>query len=100
MFHPLGHDATRRRATIEIMNKTNLGRFAARRKAAELTDEQIESVVQAKCAAAGVALPQPAGDGFGAIGDGTIIQAIKDLCDAHPELIKIIMAALLALIGL
>lgn len=79
------------------MDAQGLNRFAARRKLEEVTDDQVDEIVHAKCVEFEV-VPPLAVSGFGAIGDGTIIQGIKDFCDAHPELISAIVKALLLLV--
>ncbi len=100
LFHNRVPWMARRRATTEAMQKHGLSRFEARRKLAEPTDDQINQIVQEKCQAFGVAIPETSGEGFGAIGDGSVIQAIKEFCDEHPEVVAAIVKALLLLVGL
>ena len=98
MFHRLALAQARRGATLEAMKKHGLSRWEARRRLDEPTDEQVNEVIQEKCVAFGVVPPSP--EGRGAIGDGTIIQGIKEFCQEHPELVKAIFSALLLLVGL
>ncbi len=84
----------RRRATVAATEK-GLSRFEARRRLDKVPDAEVDTVIETECRAAGVSTAVPR-----AIGDGAIIDRIKQVCKENPELVSAIMKALLALIGL
>ncbi len=98
MFHPLVRREARRAAARAASSRYNVTLFTARRMLRKVTDEQIDGVVEAEAVRAGVALPEGR-EGRGE-GEGTILERIKAFCDAHPELMKVIVTVLLAFVGL
>ncbi len=98
-LHPVLFGMARRNATLAAMDK-GLSRRDARRKVNAVKDSDINALAQAKCQELGLVMPSEVTEGLSKIGDGTIIQAVKDFFTAHPELLKLIIAGIMALIGL
>jgi hypothetical protein len=106
--HPLAALRFRREAVSEMMAEKKVGRREARRLLEDASDAECCQALGMAVKQSGVVIPPElaamldaaAGDGgFAAIGDGKIIQAIKDFFAAHPEIVKLAVQFLIMLIS-